>query len=515
MKKLLCILLSLIFVLSFAACKGSGGADKTPEPTSQSDGETEPGGTTNETTQGTAIKNTELVLPYSAADGLDPYKCETQMNRDLSTVLYDSLYRLDESFSPVALLAKSGEIDGKAVTVTVKKGVKFSDSSSLGASDVVYSFNLAKESKGYSEQLKNISSAYAESSRTVVFKLDSADVYALGCLTFPIVKSGSDGKTPIGSGRYYLSSGKLKANKNHVSGQKANISKIALCDIRNSANEFGSLQIGEINFAYRDLSDCKIERIVASTKEIPLNNLIYIGMKTTKGLLKDAKLRNIISCAVNRSDIVSSAFQGYATACSSPFNPLWKEAPASNEKIYTAQEIVALLDNNGYAYRNDTDKHRKNNAGKDLILTLAVNKDNAFKLQAAKMIKSDFKTVGIDIEIVELSRKDLKKAARKGKYDMYIGEVKLCPNMSLSPFFSEDGGASYYIDKSLTCVSAYNKLVSGKIKTDEFFTQFKADTPFVPLCFRKGFAAVSNSLEDNVKTYEGDLFANISEWKFK
>ena len=238
-------------------------------------------------------------------------------------------------------------------------------------------------------------------------------------------------------------------------------------------------------------------------------------MKTTKGLLKDAKLRNIISCAVNRSDIVSSAFQGYAAACSSPFNPLWKEAPASSEKIYTAQEIVSLLDNNGYAYRNDTDKHRKNNAGKDLILTLAVNKDNAFKLQTAKMIKSDFKTVGIDIEIVELSRKDLKKAARKGKYDMYIGEVKLCPNMSLSPFFSEDGGASYYIDKSLTCVSAYNKLISGKIKTDEFLTQFKADTPFVPLCYRKGFAAVSNSLEDNVKTYEGDLFANISEWKFK
>ena len=514
MKKLLCILLSLIFVLSFAACKGSESGENGSEPTSQSGGEND-SLDTDETTTGTAAKNAELILPYSAADGLDPYKCETQMNLDLTTLIYDSLYRLDESFSPVALLAKSGEVSGKTVTVEIKKGVKFSDSSSLGADDVVYSFNLAKKSDGYSRQLGNVSSAYADGSRTVVFKLSSDDVYALSCLTFPIVKNGSDGDTPTGSGRYYLSSGKLKANKKHIGGKKAGISKISLCDIRNSANEFGAVQIGEINFAYKNLSDCDIERISAAAKAVPLNNLVYIGMRTTKGLLKDAKLRNIISCAVNRADIVSSAFQGYATVCSSPFNPLWSEAPETGESSYTAKEIVELLDNNGYAYQNDTDKHRKNSAGKELVLTLAVNKDNAFKLQTAKIIKSDFQTVGIDIEIVELSRKDLKKAVRKGKYDMYIGEVKLCPNMSLSPFFSEDGAVSYYIDKSLTCVSAYNKLVSGKIKTDEFLVQFKADTPFVPLCFRKGFAAVSNSLEDNVKCCEGDLFANIDEWKFK
>lgn len=510
MKKLFCVLLSLLFVLSFAAC-GNEPADTNDEtePTSQSDA--------GDNSTGTAVKSSALSLPYSKADGLNPYKAESVMNFNLSTLLFDGLYKLDGNFSPVAVIADKAEISDGRITVSLKKGVKFSDSSSLGADDVVYSFGLAKESRNYSEQLKNFSSAYADGSRTVVFKLASPDIYAAGCLTFPIVRSGSadSDETPTGSGRYYLSSGKLKANKNHVSGQKASISKINLCDIRNSSEEIGSLQIGEINFAYKDLSDCSIERVVAATKQVPLNNLVYIGMKTTKGLLKDAKLRRIISSAVNRSDIAYTAFHGYATAAETPFNPLWKEAPVVNTSERSAQETAKMLDESGYAYQSDTDKYRKNQAGKELILTLAVNSENAYKLQAAKMIKSDLHTVGIEIRIVELSRKELKKAARKGEYDMYIGEIKLCGNMSLSPFFSDGGSVSYYIDKNLKCVGAYNELLSGKIKTDEFASLFNEDTPFVPLCYRKGFAAISNSLVDNAELCEGDLFMNIYDWKFK
>lgn len=514
MKKFICIFLSFIFIISLAACV-NGGDDET-DTTSQQNTEQTTGDESDNTTSTETLKNTQLALPYNAADGLDPYTLKTEMNHDLTTLLYDSLYKLDSSFSPVAVLADSGKISDKSVTVKIKSGVKFSDSTTLSASDVVYSFKLAKESDNYGEQLENFDSAYAENSKTVVFKLSNSDIYALNCLTFPIVKSGSsaDGKA-IGSGRYYLSSGKLKANKNHVSGEKASISKISLFNIKNSDDEFGCLQIGEISFAYKSLSDCNIERIVAATKDVPLNNLVYIGMKSTKGLLKDSKLRRIISCAVNKTDIADTAFNGYSTAATTPFNPHWKEVPSSPTAEYSAQDIAKMLDESGYAYQNNTDKHRKNSAGKDLILTLAVNKDNDFKLQAAKMIQSDLQTAGIEIQIIKLDRKELKKAARKGKYDMYIGEIKLCGNMSLSPFFDENGSVAYYIDKNLATVSAYNKLVSGKIKIEEFVNTFNIDIPFVPLCYREGLAAISNTLEDNVSVCEGDLFSNIYEWKFK
>lgn len=511
MKRILSLLLAIIMVIGLAGCTGGSGDDSEettdPEQTTQTD---------EEQTTVQAIKNTDVTLPYSAADGLDPYTLETEINSNLVTLLYDSLYKLDESFSPVSVLADKSDITDTAVTVSIKSDVEFSSGATLGASDVVYSFNLAKKSERYSEQLKNISSVYASDSKTVVFKLKSADVYSLGCLTFPIVESGSaSGKKATGSGRYYLSSSTLKANKSHVSGKKAKISKIKLYDIKNSENIFGALRIGELSFAYSPLSDCKIERVTAMTKAVPLNNLVFIGMKTKSGLLKDAKLRRIISCAVDRLDIADTAFNGYADAADTPFNPSWNEMSDHELKSYTAKEIAEMLDENGYAYQNDTDKHRKNKSGKELVLTLAVNKNNTFKLQAAELIKQDLKTVGVDIEIVELTQTELTKAAKQSKYDMYIGEIKLCGNMSLSPFFENGGSVASGINKKLDCISKYNELISGKIKIDEFIDSFNDDTPFVPLCYRKGFAAVSNSLKDNVSVCEGDLFMNISEWKFR
>lgn len=520
MKKLLCAFLALILIFGFTAC-GTGGSTSSNENSSLeseqlSDADNTQTADESETENVTAvIKNTVLTLPYNLSDGLDPFNVKSEMNREICSLIYDPLYKIDSEFSPVAVLSKESDVSGMSVKVTIEKNVKFSDSTSLNASDVVYSFNTAKQSGNYSEQLKNFTSAYAENNHTVVFKLEKSDVWALSCLTFPIVKSSSaTGTKAVGSGRYYLSGDKLKANKNHVSGEGASFSEISLYNIKSSDVLFTTVQIGAINFAFSDLSDCQAERVSANTKTVPLNNLVYIGMKTSKGLLKDANLRNIISLAVNRADIVASAFNSYATASKTPFNPLWKDTPTVSEKEYTAQEIAELLDNNGYAYRNDTDTHRKNDAGNELILTLAVNKNNAFKLETAKCIKSDLQLVGIEVNIVELNQKELKKAAKNGKYDMYIGEIKLSENMSLSPFFSENGAASYLINKDLNCISSYNNLVSGKIKIDEFVTAFDADTPFVPLCYRMGIVAVSNSLEDNTKPCAGDLYSNIYEWKF-
>lgn len=522
-KRLLCIILALLLAFCFVSC-GTGetgdnsessssageSADTNSENDNNSDSENE------DETEIQAIKNTVLTLAYNSDDGLDPYEMKTEINKELSALLYDPLYTINSEFSPVAVLAKEGTVDGKTVKIKLKKGVKFSDSTTVSASDVVYSYNKAKDSDGYGEQLKNFASAYAQDTRTVVFKLESADVYALNCLTFPIVKYGSaENKKAVGSGRYYLSLGKLKANTDNARGEKLSFSKISLYDVKDGDTLFGLVQVGEINFAFDDLRDCESQRVSATEKTVQLNNLVYIGLKTTKGILKDAKLRNIISLAIGRADIVASSFKGNATAAYTPFNPAWSDAPKSDEKEYSAKEIAALLDENGWAYRNDTDKHRKNDSGKELVLTLAVNKDNAYKLDAAKSIKSDLQIVGIEVNIVELSQKELKKAIKKNKYDMYIGEIKLTENMSLSPFFEENGAAAYSIDKNLSCIAAYNKLLSGKISTDEFVSAFNSDTPYIPLCYRTGVAVISNSLQDTAAPCAGDVYCDICGWEFR
>ncbi len=97
MKRLLSLLLCLLLVCSLAAC-GEQPEDDPAAPTE----------TTGETTEPVSADKASkrmITLPFSAADSLNPFETKSTMNRDVDTLLYDSLVRLDENFAPVPSLA--------------------------------------------------------------------------------------------------------------------------------------------------------------------------------------------------------------------------------------------------------------------------------------------------------------------------------------------------------------------------------------------------------------------------
>ncbi len=198
------------------ACAGCGGN----EPNDPSDvSQTEPA---SDTVQ---IRYNDLRLAYARGDKLDPFLCKTTVNRQLTTLMYDSLFTVDEHFEAKPLLAKEYSTDGLSVTVSVNTDVRFTDGTYMTPADVIYSFELAKESDAYKARLKNFDSASAVGTNVLLFTLASPDPYAVACLDFPIVKTGTsaqdrkkaaeelpeedapkttDQMLPVGSGRYVL-----------------------------------------------------------------------------------------------------------------------------------------------------------------------------------------------------------------------------------------------------------------------------------------------------------------------
>ena len=61
-------------------------------------------------------------LLYSASDTFNPYTAETDQNRRLCTLLFDSLTRLNNDFEAVNLLAESVEIKDKKVMIVGNGG---------------------------------------------------------------------------------------------------------------------------------------------------------------------------------------------------------------------------------------------------------------------------------------------------------------------------------------------------------------------------------------------------------
>ena len=106
---------------------------------------------------GESVEGT-LRLAYSKADTLDPFTASMSANIQLLGLIYDGLYKLDKTYQPIPVIAKSSIVSGTTVNVTLND-ISFSDGTALTSSDVLYSFNKAKESPYYAERLRNFMSA--------------------------------------------------------------------------------------------------------------------------------------------------------------------------------------------------------------------------------------------------------------------------------------------------------------------------------------------------------------------
>ena len=100
-----------------------------------------------------------ITLLYSAADTFNPYDAKTEVNRQLCRLLYEPLVKTDDNFKAHYSIAKAVKTVKKECTVTLKD-VTFSDGTRLTATDVVYSYKLAKKSKtAYKTKLYMVKSA--------------------------------------------------------------------------------------------------------------------------------------------------------------------------------------------------------------------------------------------------------------------------------------------------------------------------------------------------------------------
>lgn len=488
------------------------------------------------------IRYNDLRLPYAKADSLDPYEAKSTMNRQLSTLMYDSLFTVGDSFEAKPLLAREYSADRMSITVSVNSNVMFSDRSIMTLEDIIYSFNIAKKSALYEAKLKNIESVSATSSDILLFTMKNPDPYAVACLDFPIIKYGTgyadrkeaeryareegeeefkstDKVVPTGSGRYVLKYEEnetdpvLVAFNDRFKGFYPAMTTIHLVNVTDSSALFYSLEIGNISFAFDDLSGGKYTRVNADISEYLMNNLVYVGLNQDDSALAIPAVRRAISAAIDREDILNIAFQGHATITHTPFNPLWSASSEyeTAKKEETRRSALEILEEAGFKQINSYGI--RNNGRISLKFDLIVSDGNDFKKMTALRIQRALKLLNIQVQITEVPVEKYSDAVELGKFDMYIGEVCLSPNMNLEPFFGGSGAMAHGI-WAKTSVEAYDSFLAGDINFNAFMEAFEQDVPFIPLCYRKGIVAAVKELKEANAACLGDLFEDIEEWHF-
>lgn len=501
-----CRLLSFILILFLIAGSFGGcGGGSTDEPAA--DETTVPGEET--------VRN--LKLPYFKSEPLHPFKAASLVNIQLASLVYDGLFTLDASCNPEPVIASGYVKDTLSVTVNIKDGLVFSDGTPLTAEDVVYSFNQAKSSPAFAARLENFGSAKKTGTAGVIFNLKTPSPYAVNCLTYPVIKNNDTTGTPVGSGRFTVDESEVKpvltANPSRLGGFLPSIKKITLTETADSQTLGYSLQIGNIDFTFSDLSEGSYRRINATTAEVGLNNLVFLGLNSNASNLQDAAVRKAISLLIDKNGIAGTAFQGHARAAFTPFNPDFTGSAdfAFERDLNGASELLNLA---GFNKFNNAGI-RYNSPNSTLTFSLLVNADNPYKTAAAQLIAQQLSEAGIKINVSALAVDAYLSAVQAGTFDLYIGEILLTPDMNLNPLLASGGSAAYGINTSAGAASAaYSLFINGMTDIKGFVDVFTADLPFVPLCYRNGIAMYARELKMSPACKAGDVFCDIQTWSF-
>lgn len=434
MRRLSAFLLIIVLVFSLCGCI-TNKSPYIPTGNGLSDGST---------TIPTASQNPDQVisLPYYPDRSLNPYECTDYVNRTILSLVYQGLFSVDAQYNVSPMLCKSfnRSRDMKTYTFTLEDA-HFSDGTRLTAADVAASLNAARSAGYFSGRFDQIRSISATADSVVQINLTAPYENLPLLLDVPIVpQSQLKAPRPLGSGPYVFAdeggSFSLRRNGNWWCQASTPITakQIGLVPAEDPAQlvfafeQKGSTlgmvvaDPGSVNYAdfHKDseLWDCET------------GIFLYLGCHADSKVFSNDDVRQALTYAVDRNLLASQYYRGFATPTVLPVSP--------KSPVYAS----------GLASRVSYDPARLTEAVKNAGLTgqsvtLLVNSSDGIRLRAARAIAAMLSQCGLKVTTSEQSDSSYRRALANGKFDLYLGQTKLSPNMDLSAFFASKGALSY------------------------------------------------------------------------
>ncbi len=468
----------LIFSLALTGC--------TPESTQVPEPTPEPSPSAAD-----APNKRPFTLSYYSNSSLHPINENSHSTLLLTSLVYEGLFELDNTFTPHKVLCKDYSIsdDGLTWTLSLTDAV-FSDNTSLTAADVISSLELARNSKLYSQRLSDIQHIRADESGSVVITLLRPNNSLPALLDTPIIRDLGDGSMPLGTGpyRYVEDNGPLRLLRCDNSLIYAP-DEIPLIAIDGADDMIYAFDAGEVSLVISDVTGANALGYSSGHEDFqyPTTTMLFVGFQTKKGPCKNTILRQILSRSFDRDTVSASLLAGHGDATCLPFSP--------HSALYSdAHEDLGCFDPNSVDALSQAG-YEKNEDGQwysrytPLSLTFVVNTDNSFKLQIAEYLAQQLTSQGITVTLKKLPWEDYLAALTSGDFDLFLGEVTLKADFDLIPLLSEAGTLNYggYINAETTAL--LNQLAASTPEqkssaTAAFLDHFQAEAPIAPLCFK-------------------------------
>ncbi len=434
--------LPLAVALVLSACGGqqttSPSAAASDEPAASGSAAPSEGG--EGTGEGTAASVRAAITGDEGS--LNPYTYVTGFpGWNLLMLQYDSLMQIDTEGLPQPWLASSVEAseDGLTYTLELAEGVTWHDGEEFTADDVVFTvdyFTNNPAASRFARDLNSVETAEATGDLSVEITLSAPNPsFPLRALAdVPIIPEHiwADVTTPeehqfddasnVGTGPYRITdytanqSYTLEANPDYFRGAPA-VDEVVLVQFADDAGALAAMNSGEVDVIFGQVAPEQIELLGAQEGVEILQGPEYtnqlINYDTQLAPFDDVAVRQAISLAVDRQDLVDTVFLGAATIG----NAGWThpDSPAFNPEVETTYDVEAantLLEDAGYT-DSDGDGIREYD-GQPMSFEMLTPSGDALRLRSAELVSTMLAEVGIEVTVSAVEQATWEEAVWPG-----------------------------------------------------------------------------------------------------
>ena len=475
----------------------------------------------------------------SSPSRLNPILANDSASSEISDWLFNGLFKYDKNGNHTVDLAQSYEFETPTkLIVKLKNNVLWHDGEKFTSKDVVFTYEKIIDPKVFNSIKSNFQEvqsvkAIDDFTLEIIYKqpyFKAIETWMVGILPYHLLKdeenlmTSSFNKNPIGTGSYKLKEFKtaqdieLIANENYFEGIPK-IDKILYQFLPDPNTSFLYLKQKKLDIG--GLTPIQIDRQIDddfknkfTIIQKPSFAYTYLGFNLNNEKFKDLRIRQALSLAIDRQELVDILFFGYGKICNGPFLP---DSFAYNEKIkpitQNIEKAKELLKELGYDENNP------------FTFEVVTNTGNDTRINTAQILQYQLEKVGVKMTIRVMEwQAFLNTVVHPKKFDAVIlgWSLGLMPDAYPLWHSSSDklGGfnlVSYKnekVDKLIEDgINTINREELGKIYK-EIFKIISDDLPYLFLYIPDGITVVNKEIKNVEPSFIG-IMHNQKDWELE
>lgn len=517
-KRLLAALLALLMLICCSGCGSDGEEDTTggiPESTGGKD------------VTRTAAADNVFSLNCNVDYSFNPLIATNHSNQLVCALVYENMVELDDSFNVVPNVLDEGQPNENATywTFTIAAGHTFHDGTPVTGRDIRYSLERAINSDRFMGRFASYQGSNYDNDKFYV-SLGIGDAQFPKLLNIPIIPYGSmDEKKPLGSGPYMYNEDEtaLLAYDGYPSETPQPLDIIYLKQYSTAESIISAFEDGVIDVVTNDPSSYT-NLGYASTNEthtFATTNYHYVAFNYESVLGRYDSIRQAMNYAFDRAYFADELSHGNAVASSVPMYPSCDAYPSgfADSLSYNLELCRVVLENAGLKdYDEDGLLEYMSGSAQEISLVFIVCSDSSVKTGVVRKFAEDMASIGLTIDVKELTWENYLTALEEGEFDMYYGEVKLRNNFDITELLEEDNDLNFSRSKGNLAETYINNYLaaSDMQRTAMFQTlcEYLATTgSLISIGFEKQQIIVHRGVIKGMEPNMGNPLYNFTNWE--